>query len=52
MYPYISEDKATAVASAIFNSSYSFGELIGPFLGGLFMEKLYFNWTSTIVGLL
>ncbi|VDK73088.1 unnamed protein product [Litomosoides sigmodontis] len=38
--------------SGLFQSAYSFGSFFGPTIGGLFVQWIGFQWTTTIIALL
>uniref|UniRef100_A0A914Z6I5 Uncharacterized protein n=1 Tax=Panagrolaimus superbus TaxID=310955 RepID=A0A914Z6I5_9BILA len=38
-----------ACVSAVFQSAFAFGAFIGPTLGGISVQKIGFEWTTTII---
>lgn len=45
-----SVESSKDMASALYISAWSLGELIGPLIGGLLMEKFYFKRMGGILG--
>lgn len=52
IYPNISDEIIGDGATAIWNSSWHFGEVLGPVSGGSLVELLGFKRTATFFGLI